>query len=516
MRHPALYKKPLEPPVPGKSALDMLPRGGRRLTDADQSRRCPVLSPSPAMARVVRFLAAVALLLVTTIGPACAVPATTTSAAPRGGEPRHPAPDVDLRVVERGRAERRARRRQRRREAAEAAAAAAAAASSPSPATDAAEVAVQATIVPRSLPGSTGTEEYAEEAGELAAAATPTLSADAVEEVGDAEPADVLAAAATPTLSADAVEEEGDAEAADIMAAAASPTLSADAVEEVGDAEAANILAATATPTPSANAIAEEDAEAADDLAVAATPTPPADVIEAVQSTEAADASATPPTPNPSADAAETAVPAPTATPPPVDDRNKPTDPVHGVPMGDAACQDALEALNTFADALSKATCADVSAQAERIDTTDAAVALLLHATSTPGCPVATTDKEVIWAALAVADPSKLCVAAGADAGWKTGFPTEESQASQSLQEPAASDLYRGVTLSVYNDPVEPTPICCPTFRPGNGVCCTTRCHVMAEFFSTWFNLSMCCGLASNVVPSYQRCPSSHVYEAVL
>jgi len=351
---------------------------------------------------------------------------------------------------------------------------------------------VQATIVPRSLPGSTGTEEYAEEAGELAAAATPTLSADAVEEVGDAEPADVLAAAATPTLSAEAVEEEGDAEAADI-------------------------LAATATPTPSANAIAEvEDAEAADDLAVAATPTPPADVIEAVESTEAADASATPPTPNPSADAAETAVPAPTATPPPADDRNKPTDPVHGVPMGDAACQDALEALNTFADALSKATCADVSAQAERIDTTDAAVALLLHATSTPGCPVATTDKEVIWAALAVADPSKLCVAAGADAGWKTGFPTEESQASQSQQAPAASDLYRGVTLSVYNDPVEPTPICCPTFRPGNGVCCTTRCHVMAEFFSTWFNLSMCCGLASNVVPSYQRCPSSHVYEAVL
>jgi len=68
-------------------------------------------------------------------------------------------------------------------------------------------------------------------------------------------------------------------------------------------------------------------------------------------------------------------------------------------------------------------------------------------------------------------------------------------------------------TLPSSNEHVVRAPVCCPKFDYHAGVCCTAECRVMASLYSTWFTLSMCCQLPSNVVQANQQCPPSQVYE---
>lgn len=173
--------------------------------------------------------------------------------------------------------------------------------------------------------------------------------------------------------------------------------------------------------------------------------------------------------------------------------------PQKGISMGAATCRATLVHLRKFVRALASAPCADVDNWRAGKRAVRKALRALRAVRTLDGCVLSRRDARAVVAALSIAHPEHLCVAAANGTATTStttvGIDGEPNVVGPLLSGNASADG------------------CCRGYAPAApGRCCAETCPKLVVLFPVWLSLPNCCASPLNDMLQGSECPGSMVY----
>lgn len=179
--------------------------------------------------------------------------------------------------------------------------------------------------------------------------------------------------------------------------------------------------------------------------------------------------------------------------------------PQRGIAMSVDTRRATLAHLRAYMRALRTASCADVADWRARKQAVKQAIRAIRAGRTRTGCVLGRPASRALIAALSIAHPDYLCVAAV--------NATATADAAAAVDGNDGGSTTFGPLLPAHAAPNG----CCRGFAPAApGRCCAAPCPKLVELFPAWVTLPNCCATPFNDMPVGTECPGSMVYAVAM